>query len=230
MKILIIDNNIDQDCWGASDLRQIAVKAPGATVYVRRAPHGDLPKNPALFDRIIVSGSKTSALDDAPWIEQLIEFTKRAIDRRKPFLGICYGHQTLVRALGGKGLLRKSAQPEYGWTEIEQIESSDLLKDLPQKFFSFSAHFEEASDLPSGMRRLAQSPACSIQATQLESFPIYGLQFHPEKTISEAKRILSEAKKKKEPAVLLRADQSDQLFNPQVGEILFKNFLALETK
>src|SRR4051794_3821352 len=121
MKILIIDNNIDRDCWGSSDLRRMVRAAWVSTSYVsyvRRAPQDDLPKDLSSFDRIIVSGSKTSVLEEAPWIERLIEFIKKAIELRKPYLGICYGHQLLVRAVSDKTTLAKAKNPEIGWTKI----------------------------------------------------------------------------------------------------------------
>jgi GMP synthase (glutamine-hydrolysing) len=227
MKILIIDNNIDLDCWGSQDLCRMAKLASKATVFVRRAPQGDLPKDPADFDRIVVSGSKTSVLEDAPWVSQLLDFIKKAVDQRKPFLGICYGHQMLSRALGGKDSVRKADTAEFGWTEIQVIEPSPLMKNVPSTFYSFSAHYDEVSQLPKGMRNLAHSEACQVQACQLEQFPIFGIQFHPEKNMTEAKKILVERKLKKDPQVLLNPNRSEDLYDPKLGETLFKNFLEV---
>lgn len=227
MRVLIIDNNIDQDAWGSSDLCRFARLASGASVFVRRAPQGDLPKSPTGFDRVIVSGSKTSALEDAPWINQLFEFIKKTIAHQIPFLGVCYGHQALVRALGSKEHLRKADSAEFGWTQIQVQEQSPLMKGLPNQFFSFSAHFEEVHLLPRGMKRLASSEACQIQACQLENRPVYGIQFHPEKSIQEADKILLERKKKKIPKILLHPNESQKLYDPKIGDILFKNFFEV---
>jgi GMP synthase-like glutamine amidotransferase len=228
MKILIIDNTIDVDCWGSKDLCHLAQLAPNPTIYVRRAPQQDLPKSPSAYDAIIVSGSKTSAMADEPWIDQLLEFIKKAIALKKPFLGVCYGHQALVRAVGGnKSFVRKAATAEFGWTQINVTEPSSLLRGMPDSFYTFSAHFEEVAELPRGMRQLATSEDCSIQACQLEKLPIFGIQFHPEKSIAEAEKILLERKKKGTPAVLLNPTRSKELYNPQLGEALFKNFLQV---
>jgi GMP synthase-like glutamine amidotransferase len=43
-----------------------------------------------------------NAFDDDPWILQLIEFVKVAYNAGKPLVGICFGHQIIARALGGK--------------------------------------------------------------------------------------------------------------------------------
>jgi len=228
MKILIIDNNIDKECWGSPDLCRMAQLAPQKnsiqnSIFVRRAPQEDLPKSPLGFDRVIVSGSKTSALEDAPWIDQLLDFINKTIELRIPFLGVCYGHQALARALGGKDFVRKSSTPETGWTKIQILEPSTLFKGLPSSFYSFSAHLEEISDLPSGMKRLAFSEGCRIQACQLENFPVFGIQFHPEKNLEGAKRILAQKSKRELP--LLNPHRSEELYNPKIGELLFKNFL-----
>jgi GMP synthase (glutamine-hydrolysing) len=228
MKILIIDNTIDRDCWGSQDLCRLAHLATGATVVVRRAPEGDLPKNPSEFDRIIVSGSKTSALSDEPWIHDLFNFIRRSIEMKKPYLGVCYGHQALIRAISSdKSYVRKAEQAEFGWSRIQVLDSTSLLQNLPSSFYSFSAHFEEVSRLPPGMKHLASSEACFIQACQLENYPVFGIQFHPEKSLAEAKKVLSERKEKGSPPNLLYPNKSEELYNPTYGETLIKNFLQV---
>src|SRR4051794_34358272 len=117
VKILIVDNTVERDSWGSPELCRLSRLAAGAWIHVRRAPERDLPASPAGFDRIILSGSKTSALAEAPWIEKLFEFIRSAIDLHIPFLGVCYGQQALARALGGMHSVRKSAEPEFGWSE-----------------------------------------------------------------------------------------------------------------
>lgn len=225
MRILIIDNTIDLDSWGSPDLRRLAHLAPDATIEVRRAPQQDLPKSPRNYDRIILSGSKTSALDDSPWINDLFEFIQKAIDLNKPFLGVCYGHQALVRTLGGnKSFVRKSKTPEFGWTEIHTVQDSPLTKGLSSNFFSFSAHFEEVAQLPAGVKRLAYSEGCEIQACQFEDRPIFGIQFHPEKSINEGEKILKLREKERNPLQLLNPKKGSDLYNPKVGETLFNNF------
>jgi GMP synthase (glutamine-hydrolysing) len=226
MKILIVDNTIDPGSWGSQELRTLAQLAQGSTVVTRRAPNQDLPKSPRGFDRVILSGSKTSALEDAPWVSQLHELVRATLNEKIPFLGVCYGHQTLARVLSDKNSCRRAETPEVGWTEIEIIDEAPLLKGLPRKFFSFSSHVEEVGQLPTGLRNLARSKDCAVQACQLGETPVYGIQFHPERGAEEAEKTFAEKKKQKIKG-LLHPGKSKQLFNPQVGELIFKNFLEI---
>ena len=227
MKILIVDNNINSDSWGSFDLQTMARLAPEATISTKRAPQGDLPSNISIYDRIILSGSKTRALEDAPWIDQLIDLIKKAIDLKKPLLGICYGHQALVRAIGGKEHLAESKIPEYGWTKINVFEVCPLFNQIPDYFYSFSAHQDEVVTLPPGTQHVASSEDCSIQAFQLENSPIFGIQFHPEKNLQEAEKILTNRKKMRNSPPLLNPDKGEKLYQPIIGETLFRNFFSL---
>ncbi len=227
MRVLIIDNHIDPTCFGAEALKKQVLKFPGVTVYVRRGPEDDLPKNLTGFDKIIISGSKTSVLEVAPWIQHLEDWIKKALNARKPLLGVCYGHQILVRTLVGAKGVRKSSNPEFGWNKIQILTPSPLLQGLSQNFHVFSAHFDEVACLPERSKHLARSERCEIQAFELLDAPAYGIQFHPETELSDGTKVLEERGKTGEPKTLLHPKDGQKLFSPHVGETLFSNFLKL---
>jgi GMP synthase (glutamine-hydrolysing) len=235
VRILIVDNNIEPDYWGGADFRRFASLMPGATFYVRRAPHDDLPKSPRGFDKVILSGSLTSAMEDAPWISRLHQFSTETVHAGIPLLGVCYGHQTLARVVsdwaGEKTVqvCRKAKVPEIGWTEIHLTGESKLFTGLPETFYSFSTHYDEVGTLPGQLKKIAHSKDCAIQGFQLEDKPVFGIQFHPEKGIPSAEKCFREKrecpKSKNDP--LLHPDKSKQLFDESVGKIIFMNFFNL---
>lgn len=229
MKVLIIDNNMDPIAWGASNLVRLAKLCPDSTVFVRRAPHEDLPKSPKEFDSIIVSGSKASALDKNPWVGKLMEFIKQTLDLQKPYLGVCFGHQILARTLGGIECVGTAATPEFGWTEVRLTRSSPLTAGMPTRFHTFSSHFEEVRRLPPELKNLAESDACQVQAYEHQHLPAFGIQFHPEKSCDEGKAILKHRKKIKQPPNLFNPTRSDELYNATLGVTLFENFLKIRT-
>jgi GMP synthase (glutamine-hydrolysing) len=227
MNVLIIDNNIDPDAWGTPDLRKFAELAPGAVVHVRRAPQGDLPPSPMAFDRIIVSGSKTRVDDNSPWVQSLLEFIRQAVKAEKPYLGVCYGHQMLARALAGESTVGAAVKGEIGWTRIEVTADSRLFEGLPREFYSFSSHFDEVRRMPEAFHPIARSEACGVQAMQWADRPIYGIQFHPERDLEGGeKRCESARKEKTNPSFILNAGKGSKLFDPRVGEKIFANFLG----
>jgi len=233
MKILIVDCTVEPDSWGSPELQRYARAVKGATVTVRRAPDGDLPSDPRAFDRIIVSGSKTSATEEAPWIDELSTFLRRSIDASQPLLGVCFGHQMLARVLGGIKVVGRAKLGEIGWTRIELGAESPLFKGLPRNFHSFSSHFDEVVELPKGLRNLASSPACAVQAVQLGDRPIFGVQFHPERDVPGAEKSFAWARttfrtERFDPRTLLHPSAGGKLYDAQVAEKIFGNFLSPE--
>lgn len=226
MKVLVIDNTLDRDSWGCASLRSFVMKSPDRTAFVRRAPESDLPDSPGKFDRIILSGSRTSCLEEGSWVSRLDEFLKVALNLGKPILGVCYGHQALNRVLGGKSVLRKGPKGEFGWTKIQLIEPAPLFTGLADEFWSFSSHYEEIATLPKGMRHLAKSADCQIQACRLEDRPVYGIQFHPEKNLESTLDSIREWKKDGRASQILHENLGEKLYDPKVGDRIFENFLS----
>ena len=219
---------MDPDSWGAADLQKKVRDHSGVSITVRRAPQGDLPKSPSPFDKIILSGSRTAANEEAEWIEKLLIFIRQSLDEKKHVLGVCFGHQALVRALGGLQSVRRADQGEFGWSKIDVIQDSPLFQGLGKSFHSFSSHFDEALNAPKGFKIIAQSRVCPIQAIGSIDAPVFGIQFHPEKDLENAKRALGRMKKHPQKKKFLVApNESDRLFDEKVGRLIFSNFLKL---
>jgi GMP synthase-like glutamine amidotransferase len=227
MRVLIIDNNMLPRWWGAEDLRKFAVEN-GATAFVRRAPHGDLPSDLRAYDKIVISGSKASCLEQSEWVTKLDDLIRKAVNEGKAILGICYGHQSIVRALGGVTHLRKAAQPEYGWTRIDRLAPSKLFEGLDDTFHSFSSHFEEVMSLPAGFKLLAKSAHCSVQGFEFGDKRVFGIQFHPERDLEDANESLAEQRKKGYGKILLNPEEGHRLYNPKIGQRIFSNFFSYE--
>jgi GMP synthase (glutamine-hydrolysing) len=225
MKVLIIDNTLDQESWGARELRRFVTRATDRTAFVRRGPNADLPRSLRGIDRIIISGSRSSCLEKSEWVNELDGLLREAISVGKPTLGVCYGHQALNRAVGGVERLRKAPVGEFGWTEIEVLERAPLFQGLPDRFWSFSSHYEEVCDLPKGMRLLARSADCGVQACRYEDLPIYGIQFHAERNLEEAKRSIANWRKDDRKNIIRHPDRSEKFYDPKVGDTIFANFL-----
>jgi len=63
----------------------------------------DLDSYPALddIDAMLITGSRHNSFENHPWIEKLVEFTRKAIASDcVRVVGVCFGHQICGRALG----------------------------------------------------------------------------------------------------------------------------------
>ncbi|HMB84568.1 MAG TPA: glutamine-hydrolyzing GMP synthase [Terriglobales bacterium] len=122
---------------------------------------------------IILSGGPSSVYDkDAPLADKSI------FDLGIPVLGICYGLQFMVYALGGK--VRPAAKREYGHATVEiQHSDSQLFQGLPKLLTVWMSHGDEAEELPPGFRLTAKTPN-AVAAIENAERKMWAVQFHPE--------------------------------------------------
>ena len=74
---------------------------PGFDWSVHRCFEGDIPDDPGQCDGWLVSGSRHGAYEPHDWIPPLEDFLRR-VHGRAPLVGICFGHQIVAQALGGR--------------------------------------------------------------------------------------------------------------------------------
>ena len=63
---------------------------------------GELPSHEDDFDGYLVTGSAAGVYDDFDWIAPLMDFIRKAHAADKPLVGVCFGHQVIAHALGGR--------------------------------------------------------------------------------------------------------------------------------
>lgn len=121
---------------------------------------------------IILSGGPSSVYDaDAPVADQ------RVFTLGVPVLGICYGLQYMVHALGGK--VRPADKREYGHAKVEVQDGSRLFRGLPKVLAVWMSHGDEAVELPAGFHLTAKSPN-AVAAIENAEKRMWAVQFHPE--------------------------------------------------
>ena len=132
---------------------------------------------------MIMGGSQHIWQEEAnPWIIGEKKFIREALTTGKNILGVCLGAQLVAESLGSE--VFTNIHEEIGWHEVSvSREGKDtfLFRDIPDRFMTFHWHSDHFS-LPSGCTRLASSEPTQNQAFIHESYPVVGLQFHPEYT------------------------------------------------
>jgi GMP synthase (glutamine-hydrolysing) len=144
----------------------------GWTLEVVRLDEGDAPVDGAVtgVDRVVTLGAEDAADDDTvAWQADEQRALRVAVEAGVPVLGICFGGQSLARAMGGG--VRRAARPEIGWTEIGTL-APETVPDGPW----LEWHDDEI--LPPADAEVLARNASGVQAWRLG--PHVGLQFHPE--------------------------------------------------
>lgn len=231
-KILVIDNNIDPP-HGCADIVRSLREADAQkrfTLEVHRGPEEQYPKDPRSLAAVVISGSKTSALDTSPWVKAQLNFLERLQDVAVPTFGICYGQQLMAKAFGGESYVRKAPVAEFGFVELRKTslgQKSALLQNLPKSFYSFCYHYDEVEKVPPGFANLLSSEACAVHMIGHEERPMWGVQFHPERDVAESQMSLRKITQQDPDVQPLGLGREQELYDPQVAQILFTNFLNL---
>lgn len=187
------------------------------------------------YGAVVVLGGPDSANDENEKMENELARICEAIAANIPYLGICLGLQTLVKAAGGK--VTKSPTKEVGFIDpeghnftvelTEEGKRDSLFEGLDQTFNVFHLHGETV-ELTDDMVLLAAGKFCRNQIVRVGT-NAYGIQCHFELTpemfeiwINEDPDLLQLDKK------VLRANyEAIKVKYARVGRQLFKNFLKI---
>ena len=130
-------------------------------------------------DLIILTGS--SSLLSKPRTGELFQPEMDLVRKAKfPILGICYGHQIIGSAFGAP--MRDLGQMLRGYQKVSIIRKHPLFDGLPPDLVVAESHRQELTKVPDEFQHLAQSTTSKVEAIVHRSRPIYGVQFHPERS------------------------------------------------
>jgi GMP synthase-like glutamine amidotransferase len=120
-------------------------------------------------DGWLITGSRHGAYEDHPFIPRLEAFLRAAYGARVPIVGVCFGHQILAQALGGK--VERHAD---GWAVGPQ--DYDFQGD---KLTLNAWHRDQVTQVPEGARVVASNEFCTNAALVYED-RAFSVQAHPE--------------------------------------------------
>jgi len=148
------------------------------------------------YNAIIISGSK-SFISKGEYFKDFLEFLKHV---NIPVLGICYGHQIIAKSLGvevkhGTKMIKTPCpeNPTDHGEKVHIIDKDEIFIGLDNKIDVYESHREyvdpEYLD-KFGIKLLASSKSCPVEAFKHIKRPLYGVQFHIERSGEVGKKII----------------------------------------
>jgi GMP synthase (glutamine-hydrolysing) len=166
----------DFDRWTAS-----ALAGSNVPVAVVDVEHGEPLPAMSRCAGVVMTGSHAMVTDNLPWSVGLEGWLRDAVDDAVPILGVCYGHQLLARATGGRVDYHATGR-EIGTVEIRTLQAcadDALFSAVPGSFLAHTTHAQSVLELPPGAVHLATNAYERNHAFRLGE-SAWGVQFHPE--------------------------------------------------
>ncbi len=140
--------------------------------------HGEYPADIDDVDAYLITGSKSSVYEDKAWIHDLLDFIRTLDASKKRMVGICFGHQAIAHALGGRtekadagwgvGLHKHTFHAQPDWFDGGALEFPVLV-----------THQDQVTANAAGAEVLAGSEFCPNAVVQIGDHALT-FQGHPE--------------------------------------------------
>lgn len=209
-------------------MTRIAILETGAPPPALAAAHGDYPAmfrdllgegfsfetfdvqagetpDPAAFDAAIITGSAAGVYENAAWIGDLLDWIRAARGRTR-LVGVCFGHQAMAQALGGR--VEKS---DRGWGvglhRYEVVSPETWMNPVAAAVALPASHQDQVVDKPAEARVLLRSDFTPFAGLAWGGDAI-SFQPHPEFTPTFTTALTAGRHDRIDPALVERAVDS----------------------
>ena len=166
------------------------------------AERGELPTDIHTVDAYLITGSRHGVNDGFPWITQLEEFVRTLHAAQKKVIGICFGHQLIAKALGGK-VIKSPKGWAVGMSQNRVVKEKEWMSPAKKEFNILVSHQDQVVELPMEAELLASSDFCPFYMMQVGSH-FFTIQGHPEFTAD----ITTEVIQSRANSGIFKADQA----------------------
>lgn len=175
------------ETYGSYSAMFEALLGPEHSYTVYDVQQGELPADPADNDAYVITGSAVGVYDPLPWIEPLKAFLLE-IKGERPMVGVCFGHQIMAEAFGGKVI-----KSDKGWgvgLQAYEVAAREPWMDAAGHVAVPGSHQDQVVELPPGARVLAGSAFTPNGILAYDDAKAISMQFHPEFSPAYAKALI----------------------------------------
>ena len=158
---------------------------PGFEIESFDVQAGKLP-NPAAHSAYMITGSPAGVYEPLPWIEPLQQFIREASHAK--MIGICFGHQVMAEALGGR--VEKSGKGWGAGLHTYTVVRSEPWIDTAGTIAIPASHQDQVIVQPPRTNVVAASDFTPFAALAWSDRPAISFQFHPEFSPAFAKVLI----------------------------------------
>lgn len=164
--------------WAGSYPEMFTHWLPDLETEVFYVVDGQFPENATVCDAWLINGSRHSVYEDIPWINQLKRFVRSIYVSGRPCLGVCFGHQMIAEALGGK-----VAKSSLGWCvgvhSFEVHQQDHWMTPFQDPINLLMMCQDQVQILPPDSVVLASADNCPVGMFRVGA-NMLGIQAHPE--------------------------------------------------
>ena len=160
---------------------QLGLRLRTPRLHIVDVERGDALPDPDEVSGAILTGSASMVTERLPWSERTAGWIRNAMDVDLPLLGVCYGHQLMSHALGGRVDYLPGGR-EMGTVPLtthEPAATDALGVALPASFHAHTTHEQSVLELPRGAVTLASSARDPHHLVRYGKHAV-STQFHPE--------------------------------------------------
>ncbi|MBI4259032.1 MAG: aminodeoxychorismate/anthranilate synthase component II [Actinobacteria bacterium] len=172
--MIVLVDNYDSFTYNLAHLLEVL----GGAVTVLRNDRVDADGVLALRPSHLVISPGPGRPEDAGSVIPIL----RRVAPRVPTLGVCLGHQALVRAFGGE--VGPAGRLVHGKTSPIRHDGRRIFRGLPTPFEAGRYHSLAATRIPDALEVSAVSDDGEVMAVRHRELSIDGVQFHPESVLT----------------------------------------------